>query len=66
MSTFIKNSQNIKVNIQSSSPQNTTEKIKRDVNVCDRAGDDVIRRHKQRPLNTIPTEELYKLHFEFF
>ena len=43
MSTFIKNSQNIKVNIQSSSPQNTTEKIKRDVNVCDRAGDDVIR-----------------------
>ena len=43
MSTFIKNSQNIKVNIQSSSPQNTTEKMKADVNVCDRAGDDVIR-----------------------
>ena len=34
MSTFIKNSQNIKVNIQSSSPQNTTEKMKTDVNVC--------------------------------
>ena len=49
MSTFIKNSQNIKVNIQSSSPQNTTEKMKTDVNVCDRAGDDVIRLHKQSP-----------------
>ena len=43
MSTFIKNSQNIKVNIQPSSAQNTTEKMKTDVNVCDRAGDDVIR-----------------------
>ena len=41
----------------------TMEKMKTDLNVCNRDGDGDNPCHKQCPLNTIPTEELHSLHF---